>query len=116
MPFFPHAKQENNDSGSPRRRGSPRHTGRGSPGARISWLTAARSGVGGQVMLNDKGKGGVGRGYYNLFVFSPDWFWTMQQRSHWVVVGRREIGSYPPHPLSARSHKGIDGKFSLTLH
>ncbi|XP_022802926.1 calmodulin-regulated spectrin-associated protein 2-like isoform X3 [Stylophora pistillata] len=47
---------ENNDSGSPRRRGSPRHTGRGSPGARISWLTAARSGVGGQVMLNDKGE------------------------------------------------------------
>lgn len=50
------ATQESHDTGSPRRRGSPRHTGRRSPGARISWLTAAKSGVGGQVMLNDKGK------------------------------------------------------------
>ncbi|KAJ7361843.1 hypothetical protein OS493_014485 [Desmophyllum pertusum] len=48
--------QESHDTGgSPRRRGSPRQTGRGSPGARISWVTAAKSGVGGQVMLNDKG-------------------------------------------------------------
>ena len=48
--------QENPGPSSPRRRGSPRQTGRGSPGARISWLTAAKSGVGGQVMLNEKGK------------------------------------------------------------
>ncbi|XP_020617788.1 calmodulin-regulated spectrin-associated protein 2-like isoform X4 [Orbicella faveolata] len=48
--------QESPGPSSPRRRGSPRHTGRGSPGARISWLTAAKSGVGGQVMLNDKGE------------------------------------------------------------
>ena len=60
MSFFPQATPKSHDSDSPRRRGSPRHTGRGSPGARISWLTAARSGVGGQVMLNDKGKGGDG--------------------------------------------------------
>ena len=50
--------QESPGPSSPRRRGSPRQTGRGSPGARISWLTAAKSGVGGQVMLNDKGKDG----------------------------------------------------------
>ncbi|XP_078381865.1 uncharacterized protein LOC144664608 isoform X5 [Oculina patagonica] len=50
------ATQESHETGSPRRRGSPRQTGRGSPGARISWLTAAKSGVGGQVMLNDKGE------------------------------------------------------------
>lgn len=54
--FEQQTTQENPAPSSPRRRGSPRQTGRGSPGARISWLTAAKSGVGGQVMLNDKGK------------------------------------------------------------
>lgn len=54
--FTQQPAQEGPGPSSPRRRGSPRHTGRGSPGARISWLTAAKSGVGGQVMLNDKGK------------------------------------------------------------
>ena len=47
---------ENNDVIEVRRRNSPRQGGRASPGARISWLTTARSGVSGQVMLNDKGK------------------------------------------------------------
>lgn len=41
---------------SPRRHGSPKQLGRGSPGARISWLTAATRGIGGQVMLNNKGE------------------------------------------------------------
>ena len=57
MYFFPQTAQES-PTNSPRRRGSPRQTGRGSPGARISWVTAAKSGVGGQVVLNDKGKKG----------------------------------------------------------
>lgn len=35
----------------------PRQTGRGSPGPKITWLTVATSGIGGQVVLNDKGKG-----------------------------------------------------------
>lgn len=35
----------------------PRQTGRGSPEAKITWLTVATSGIGGQVVLNDKGKG-----------------------------------------------------------
>ena len=69
--FKQQTNQESPGPSSPRRRGSPRQTGRGSPGARISWLTAAKSGVGGQVMLNDKGKygreGTVGRVCVHLY-------------------------------------------------
>lgn len=68
---------------SPRGRGSPRQTGRGSPGARISWLTAAKSGVGGQVMLNDKGKDGregtVGSVGVRLYWLVLDWEKVLQK-------------------------------------
>ena len=44
------------------------------PGAKITWLTAARSGLGGQVILNDKGKllGGGGRQGGRFVSIFPD--------------------------------------------
>lgn len=56
-------------SDSFRRCGSFRYIGCGSLGVRISWLIVVWSGVGGQVMLNDKGKGWDGIGNCYLFFF-----------------------------------------------
>ena len=77
--FKQQTNQESPGPSSPRRHGSPRQTGRGSPGARISWLTAAKSGVGGQVMLNDKGKDGREGTVGSVGV-----------QLHWLVLDRKK--------------------------
>ena len=79
--FEQQTARESHDADSPRRGDSPRQTGRaGSPGARISWLTAAKSGVGGQVMLNNKGNDSRGRGRCGVLLhYYPGWSWTMEK-------------------------------------